>query len=74
MHLGRRAEAWRIHSLRHTIATHLRESLGVARDIVALILGHTQGGPAATRFYDRSELLAERRYALQRWADWLDGL
>jgi integrase len=34
---------WKVHGLRHTLATHLREDLGVSRDVVQLILMHTQG-------------------------------
>lgn len=62
---------WTIHNIRHTVATHLREDLKVSREVVSLILGHTQAGPAATRIYDRSEMLPERRAALVTWAAWL---
>ncbi len=65
---------WTIHGLRHTAATHLIEDLGVARHVVSLLLGHTMPGPASTRVYDRSELLAERRAALVAWAAWLERL
>ncbi len=66
---------WTVHNLRHTIATRMREDLGVARDVVGLIIGHTPGGgAAATRIYDRSELLPARRAALVAWASWLDGI
>jgi len=57
---GPRDPRWTIHSLRHTIATHMLEHLGVSRHVVSLILGHTLPGPAATRVYDRAELLPER--------------
>lgn len=72
--LGHRAPRWTIHNLRHTAATQMIEQLGIARDVVSLILGHTQAGPSATRIYDRAARLPERREALQRWADWLEGL
>jgi integrase len=64
---------WRIHDLRHTAATVMTESLGVSREVVALLLGHSFG-PRITRVYDRGERLAERRAALERWADWLERL
>ncbi len=64
---------WRVHDLRHTLATHLREDLGVQVDVVSLILGHTFGLPI-TRLYDRSQLLRERRAALEAWAAWLEKL
>jgi hypothetical protein len=50
----------------------MREDLHVSRDVVALILGHAQSD--VTAVYDRSSLLPDRRDALQRWADWLEGL
>jgi integrase len=62
---------WRVHDLRHTIATHLREDLKVSGDIVSLVLGHTPAGPRVTRVYDRSELLDERRSALVAWGAWV---
>ena len=65
---------WTIHGLRHAVATHLIEDLGVGRHVVSLLLGHTMPGPASTRVYDRSELLAERRAALVAWAAWLERL
>ncbi len=64
---------WRIHDLRHTIATVMAESLGISRDVVALVLGHSFG-PRVTRVYDRAERLPERRAALERWAEWLERL
>jgi integrase len=71
--LGAPAPRWRVHDIRHTIATLMREELRVSREVVSAVLGHTEG-PAATRVYDRSELLDERRAALVAWAAWLDGL
>lgn len=72
--LGGPMPRWTIHNLRHTTATHMREDLRVDRTVVAAVLGHVQAGPFATRIYDRSELLLERRAALVAWAAWLDGL
>jgi integrase len=63
---------WTIHGLRHAVGTHLREDLGVRADVVSMILGHRLGGPAATRLYDRAQLLPERRAALVAWAAWLE--
>jgi len=65
-------EAWTVHGLRHTIATHLREQLGVDAEVADLILGHTRKG--VTAIYDRSQLLAERRAALVSWAAFLERL
>jgi integrase len=64
-------DRWTIHNLRHTIGTHMLEDLHVARAVVSHILGHAQKGPVATRIYDRSELLPQRRAALVSWAAWV---
>lgn len=41
---------------------------GVPRDHIAKVLNHVEGGPAATRVYDRYAYDAEKREALERWA------
>lgn len=74
LELGPLDPRWTIHALRHTLATHAIEDLGVSRHVVSLLLGHTMPGPTATRVYDRAELLPERRAALERWAEWLGRL
>lgn len=71
-HLKAKAARWSIHGLRHTAATHLREDLGVDRDVVRLLLAHARLDVSGR--YDRAELLQERRGALEAWAAWLDTL
>jgi len=71
-HLGWKPEPWKVHSLRHTAATHLREDLGVAPDTVRLLLGHARRDISGR--YDRAEMLPERRTALEAWAGWLSAL
>jgi integrase len=73
---GRRAAMapWKLHGLRHTIATHLTEDLGVDHYLVSLILGHAVGGPAVSRVYNRAERLAERRAALIAWGSWVESV
>jgi integrase len=59
-----------IHDIRRSCATGLREHLGADPHLVELIINHvggTRGGVAG--IYDRSTRLAERRRALERWAD-----
>jgi integrase len=64
---------WTIHEIRHTVATHLQDSLKVPDDVVALILGHRPPGLTdADLIYLRGRKLDERRRALARWADWLE--
>jgi len=58
---------FRAHDLRRTAATRMAE-VGVPRDHIAKVLNHVEGGPAATRVYDRSNYDAEKRDALDRWA------
>jgi integrase len=65
---------WRVHDLRHTAATHLREDLGVSSEVVSHLLGHTPPGARVTRVYNRAELLPERRAALVAWGAWLERL
>jgi integrase len=76
MHRGKKAASmlcksltfeFRAHDLRRTAATRMAEA-GVPRDHIAKVLNHVEGGPAATRVYDRYDYDAEKRDALDRWA------
>jgi integrase len=68
-------EPWRIHDLRRTGATGMA-ALGFPIHVVERVLNHiagaTTGGLVAV--YQRHEYLAERRAALEAWADYLKGL
>jgi integrase len=57
---------FRAHDLRRTAATRMAEA-GVPRDHIAKVLNHIEGGPAATRVYDRYGYDTEKREALDRW-------
>jgi len=59
------------HGTRGTAATYLREN-GIRRDVVELLLAHTEKGVAA--HYHHHELVQERTEALQFWADEIDSL
>lgn len=65
----------RAHDLRRTGSTNLTsERLCVSRFIVSRVLNHVSdmgGGGGATPVYDRYEYLAEKRRALDAWADLL---
>jgi integrase len=67
-------ERWKLHGLRHTIATHMTEDLRVEENVVSLILGHAVSGPSVSRVYNRAERLAERRAALVAWGSWVDAV
>lgn len=61
-------EPWRIHDLRRTAATHMAE-MGFSRDVVELVLNHQSGTRSGVAgIYNRSELLDQRRKALQALA------
>jgi integrase len=65
---------WRLHDLRRTFVTGLAE-LGVRPDVIELAVNHVsgrRGGIAGV--YNRSELLPERRAALELWASHVEGL
>ena len=57
---------WRFHDLRRTARTNL-SSLGVSPFIAELILGHQQKG--VHKVYDVHRYQAEKREALERWAN-----
>jgi integrase len=68
-------DAWVIHDLRRSAATHMAEDLKVAPHVVDKILNHSSGvvrGVAKT--YNRSELLDERRDALEAWGSYVEAL
>lgn len=58
---------FRGHDLRRTAATRMAAA-GIPRDHIAKVLNHVEGGPSATRVYDRYSYDAEKRVALETWA------
>jgi integrase len=65
---------WRIHDLRRTTVTKMAE-LGIRPDVIELVVNHVsghRGGVAGV--YNRSEMLPERRAALERWSAHVQGL
>jgi integrase len=65
---------WRLHDLRRTCATGMAE-IGVPPHIVELCLNHVSGARAGVAgIYNRSEQMAERTAAMERWADHVAGL
>jgi integrase len=61
-------EPWTIHDLRRTVGTGLGK-LGVTRFIIARVLNHADR--SVTGIYDRHEYVAEKRNALDAWANYL---
>jgi integrase len=67
-------DEWRIHDLRRTLATHMGE-MHVHLDTIELLLNHVSGLRAGiTSTYNLSQLMADRRGALNRWGEHLQQL
>jgi integrase len=65
---------WRLHDLRRTAVTGMAE-LGIQPHVIELVVNHVSGARGGVAgIYNRSELLPERRAALERWAAHIDGL
>ena len=65
-------EDWRLHDFRRTLSTVMHEQLGVQPHVVEAVLNHIsghQGGVAGV--YNRAAYSAEKRRALDLWAEWL---
>jgi integrase len=72
--MGANVPPWRLHDLRRTAVTGMAE-LGIRPDVIELCVNHVsgvRGGIAGV--YNKSELLPERREALERWARHVQGL
>jgi integrase len=64
----------RIHDLRRTCATGMAE-LGIPPHVVELCLNHVSGARAGVAgIYNRAVQMPERRAALERWANHIEGL
>ena len=60
---------WKLHDLRRTAATGMAE-IGIAPHIVEAVLNHLSGAKASvTGVYNRAVYAAEKRLALERWAE-----
>jgi integrase len=65
---------WTLHDLRRSAVTGMAE-LGIRPDVIELTVNHisgSRGGIAGT--YNKSELMPERREALERWSRHVAGL
>ncbi|NEM89126.1 integrase arm-type DNA-binding domain-containing protein, partial [Escherichia coli] len=68
----RHTERWAFHDLRRTFSTYLNGTLHIAPHVVEQLLGHVMQGVMAV--YNRSEYMAEKTDALNKWVEWLDAL
>lgn len=61
-------EDWRFHDLRRTLATGLQR-FGISREVTEAVLNHVSGSISGiARVYQRHDYKAEKRAALERWA------
>ncbi len=66
--------SWRQHDLRRTAVTGMAE-LGVTPDVIELCVNHVSGSRGGIAgVYNHSELLPERKAALERWSAHVAGL
>ncbi|MEQ1697310.1 MAG: tyrosine-type recombinase/integrase [Hyphomicrobiaceae bacterium] len=63
---------WRSHDLRRTAATWMGEN-GVAGDVIERVLNHSKQG-VTDRHYNHAQLREPMREALERWANYLQGI
>jgi integrase len=65
---------WRLHDLRRTCATGMAE-IGIAPHIVEACLNHISGAKAGVAgIYNRAAYAVEKKAALERWANHIEGL
>jgi integrase len=74
---GKPPPHWTAHDLRRSFATHAAE-IGIAPHIVEAVLNHISGHKAGVAgIYNKATYSAEKRAALERWADqllaWVEG-
>jgi integrase len=70
---GKRPD-WVLHDLRRLASTVMHDKLGIPPHIVERVLAHVghQSGIAGT--YNKAEYLTEKRRALERWGQWVEGV
>jgi integrase len=72
--MGDDVPAWRLHDLRRTAVTHMAE-LGIAPHVIELVVNHISGARAGVAgVYNRSQMMPERRAALERWAAHIESI
>ena len=65
---------WRLHDLRRTCATGMAE-IGIAPHVIEAVLNHVSGPKGGVAgVYNRASYAAEKKAALERWADHVERL
>jgi len=62
---------WTPHDLRHTVKTEMAE-LGIPKEVRDAIQNHAREGMDSV--YNQAEYLVQKRAALDKWANWIEGL
>ena len=67
---------WSLHDLRRTMVTMMNEQLSVVPHVVEAVVNHVTGSAKAgvAGVYNRALYAAERREALNRWAEYIYSL
>jgi integrase len=72
--LGEKVKPWTYHDLRRSCATKMAD-IGVAPHIIEAVLNHVSGHKAGVAgIYNRATYAAEKRAALERWAEHVAAL
>jgi integrase len=72
--LGNAVAPWRLHDLRRLVSTTMHDKLGIQPHIVEHILGHVGHQSGTAGVYNKADYLDERRRALEKWADYVEGI
>jgi len=66
---------WTYHDIRRSVVTHLADDLAVPPHVVEAIVNHISGHKAGVAgVYNRATYAAEKRDALEKWADLIDTI
>jgi integrase len=60
---------WRLHDLRRTMSTRMADELGIPPHIIDAVTNHISGQSIVSRTYNWAKYRAEKRQALDRWAE-----
>ncbi|HIB54555.1 MAG TPA: hypothetical protein EYO39_07085 [Nitrospirales bacterium] len=66
-------ENFRLHDLRDTVGTVMRERLGISSDVIGQVLNHAPEG-VTQKHYCPSHSPKDKRKALMKWDRYLDNL
>jgi integrase len=65
---------WTIHDIRRTVVTTMAE-IGIQPHVIEAAVNHISGHKGGVAgVYNRATYAAEKRTALERWAEWLTGI